>query len=158
MAELITWTRFKDSRGCFEETFKPEYLGQVFVQDNQSWSKRGVIRGLHYQPGMGKLMRVVCGAAYLVALNLRTGEHISIALTEEDSSAIWAPDYFARGFQALDNNTIIAYKCTDVYNPATEGAVRWDSVGIKWPLEPTIISPKDRTAPTFEQYRLDPKF
>lgn len=160
---LVEWKRHHDMRGFFEETFKPDYLGQVFVQDNRSQSARGVVRGLHYQPGMGKLMRVGRGAAYLVAVDLRAqsetfGEHVGLVLTEQDPCAVWAPDGFARGFQALDDCTEICYKCTCKYDPTTEGAVRWDSVGIQWPIEPTIISPKDRTAQTFDEYRRKPRF
>ena len=161
--KLIEWPRYSDQRGYFAETFKPSYLEGVFLQDNESESSKGVIRGLHYQPGMGKLMRVVRGSAYLVALDLRRysitfGEHVGVVLTEQDPAALWAPAEFARGFQALTDNTKICYKCTAVYSQKDEGAIRWDSAGIVWPLSPTIISAKDREAPTLDDYRRNPKF
>jgi dTDP-4-dehydrorhamnose 3,5-epimerase len=161
---LVEWKRYQDDRGWFEEAYHPDLLpAQVFVQDNRSRSSCGVVRGIHYQPDMGKLMRVTRGAAYLTAVDLRIasrsfGEHVGITLTEQDLCAVWAPAEFGRGFQALTDNTEIWYKCTSRYNSATEGAIRWDSVNIAWPLEPTIISPKDRTAQTFDEYKRNPRF
>jgi dTDP-4-dehydrorhamnose 3,5-epimerase len=162
MVKLVSWSQHRDDRGWFAETYKPSYLPeQVFVQDNMSRSAKGVIRGLHFQPGMGKLMRVTRGSAFLVALDLRSTditETVCYTLSSETPCAVWAPDWYARGFQALTDDTEVCYKCTATYNPATEGAVRWDSVGIQWPLKPTIISPKDRTAQTFDEYKRQPRF
>jgi dTDP-4-dehydrorhamnose 3,5-epimerase len=167
---LLEHKRFEDARGWFAETFRTDRLPaplswQQFVQHNHSRSALGVVRGLHYQfdVPMGKLMRVTRGAAYLVALDIRAdsasfGEHVGLTLTEQDPCAVWAPAGFARGFQALTDATEVQYACTALYNACGEGAIRWDSCGISWPIEPTIISPKDREAPTLEQYRLTPRF
>lgn len=165
--EFINWHPYEDERGWFVETFKKSDCGTIWplVQHNESQSKRGVIRGLHYQwdMPMGKLMRVIRGAAYMVALDLRSqsptfGLFVGMVLTDKDTCALWAPAGFGRGFQALTDDTRVWYACTAEYNRHGEGAVRWDSVDIPWPLEPTIISPKDRTVQTFEQYRLQPRF
>jgi dTDP-4-dehydrorhamnose 3,5-epimerase len=164
--ELIHWNTHIDARGHFAETYKlSESDLPRFVQYNESCSHRGVIRGLHYQydPQMGKLMRVIRGAAYLVALDIRSssptyGEHVGVVLSDVDTCALWAPAGFARGFQALTDNTVVWYACTAEYNRHGEGAIAYNSVGILWPEESTIISPKDRTAPTFDEYKLNPRF
>lgn len=149
MSEIILLKppRFSDNRGWFSETYRADYRRlPVFVQDNHSCSRKNVIRGMHYQPGMSKLMRVTRGAAFLAAVNLRTGETFTATVGEQDGLQIWAPDHWARGFCALTDNTEIQYKCSAFFDPKTEGAVRWDSVGIKWPVDEPILSEKDRRA------------
>ena len=146
-----------DNRGFFMESYREDKFSEMgippFVQDNHSRSKKDTIRGLHYQPGMGKLMRVTRGNALLAALNLRTGVPFITLASEYNRVMVWAPDYFARGFLSLTDDTEVQYKCTAIYDPRTEGAIRWDSAGINWPITKPIISLKDSQAPTFEEWR-----
>jgi dTDP-4-dehydrorhamnose 3,5-epimerase len=148
---------FSDLRGFFMETYREDVFRDLgipaFVQDNHSRSKKDVIRGLHYQPGMGKLMRVTRGSAMLVALNLKTGFPDLCFVSEENHRMVWAPDHYARGFCALTNDVEVQYKCTALYDPKTEGAIRWDSVGIQWPILNPLVSVKDSQAPTFEDWQ-----
>ena len=148
---------FTDDRGFFMESYREDKFSEMgippFVQDNHSRSKKDTIRGLHYQPGMGKLMRVTRGQALLAALNLRTGVPFITLASEYNHVMMWAPDYFARGFLSLTDDTEVQYKCTAIYDPRREGAIRWDSVGINWPITKPIISLKDSQAPTFEEWR-----
>jgi len=151
---------FRDTRGFFSETFRADQfealgLPTQFVQDNHSRSVRGVIRGLHFQwsPPMGKLMRVIAGAAFLVAVDIRKGsptlgEWVGIEATSENRRCVWAPAGFARGFCALSDGTEIEYKCTGIYNSKAESAIRWSdpAIGIRWPIADPIVSEKDRNA------------
>jgi len=151
---------FRDGRGFFSEIFRADQfeafgLPTQFVQDNHSRSVRGVIRGLHFQwsPPMGKLMRVIAGAAFLVAVDIRKGsptlgEWVGIEATSENRRCVWAPAGFARGFCALSDGTEIEYKCTGIYNSKAESAIRWNdpAIGIRWPIADPIISEKDRNA------------
>ena len=148
---------FTDDRGFFMESYREDKFSEMgippFVQDNHSRSKKDTIRGLHYQPGMGKLMRVTRGNALLAALNTNTGVPFVTLASEYNRVMVWAPDYFARGFLSLTDDTEVQYKCTAIYDPRREGAIRWDSVGINWPITKPIISLKDSQAPTFEEWR-----
>lgn len=158
--------RFADERGWFSESYKhsdfvdvgiPEY----FVQDNQSVSARSTLRGLHYQLppyGQGKLVQVVAGRAWDVAVDIRRsspafGTHFGVELSAEQGNMLWIPPGFAHGFLALDDDTRLMYKCTAEYSSASERAIRWDDpeLGIPWPaVGPDgayLLSGKDAAAP-----------
>jgi len=157
---------FQDHRGFFMETYRQDQFEElglpgIFVQDNHSCSRRGVIRGLHFQwdPPMGKLMRVTRGTAFLVAVDLRLGsptlgKWVGLEASAENRKQVWAPASFARGFCALTDDAEVQYKCTGVYNSKAESAIRWDDpeIRIEWPLRDTVISAKDRNAQTLAQW------
>lgn len=154
---------FADARGYFFESFNHQRFRELvadvsFVQDNQSFSGKGVVRGLHYQiapKAQGKLVRVVAGEIFDVAVDIRKnspqfGKWTSFILTAESKKQLWIPEGFAHGFQALSEGTQVLYKTTDYWSAAHERAIRWNdpTIGIDWPLqEAPIISDKDRSAP-----------
>ncbi|RYZ86972.1 MAG: dTDP-4-dehydrorhamnose 3,5-epimerase [Proteobacteria bacterium] len=158
-ALLIQPKKFGDHRGFFVETYQEQRyleagLTQRFVQDNLSSSTYGVLRGLHYQHTypQGKLVSVVKGEVFDVAVDIRKGSPTfgkweGAILTENNMNQFWIPPGFAHGFVVLSEMAIFAYKCTDIYHPETEIAIRWDDpeIGIKWPISPfeLKISPKD---------------
>src|SRR5215471_3081551 len=135
---VIAGSAYADDRGYFMETYRQDQfealgLPGTFVQDNHSRSKKGVVRGLHFQwsPPMGKLMRVTRGAAFLAAVDLRIGSPtlgrwVGVEATPENRRQVWAPASFARGFCALADDTEVQYKCTGTYNGKAESAIRWD--------------------------------
>lgn len=152
---------FGDDRGYFMETynyndFKAEGLDMIFVQDNQSMSVKGVLRGLHYQKQFpqGKLVRVVSGKVFDVAVDLRTGSEtygkwFGVELSAENKKMFYIPEGFAHGFVVLSDEAVFAYKCTDFYHPGDEGGILWSDpeIGVEWPIEPDaklIISEKDQ--------------
>lgn len=158
---VIEPTVFRDERGYFVETYnyndmKAEGLDMVFVQDNQSMSVKGVLRGLHYQKQFpqGKLVRAVRGAVFDVAVDLRTGSKTygkwyGVELTAENKKQFYIPKGFAHGFLVLSDEAEFAYKCTDFYHPGDEGGIAWNdpAIGVAWPIEDgqeLIISEKDR--------------
>jgi len=157
---------FEDERGYFMETFRADQfrdfgLPTEFVQDNHSYSKKGVLRGLHFQwePPMGKLMRVIHGSAYLVAVDVRPGsptlgKWFGIEASAENKKQVWAPAGFARGFCALTDDVEVQYKCTGIYNALAESAIRWDDpeIEIEWPLKQFVVSEKDRKAQTLAMW------
>lgn len=153
---------FEDGRGFFLETFQAERyrahgLEAAFVQDNHSRSRRGVLRGLHFQRRhpQGKLIHTARGAVYDVAVDLRRGSptfgrHLGLVLSDENRRQLYIPPGFAHGFCVLSDEADVIYKCTDVYRPDDEGGVRWDDpdLGIAWPLEgPPVLSEKDAALP-----------
>jgi dTDP-4-dehydrorhamnose 3,5-epimerase len=158
---LLTPQVFGDDRGFFLETYSERDFAAAgitarFVQDNQSRSKRGVLRGLHYQleHPQGKLVRVTRGKIFDVAADIRAGsptfgKWVGVALDDEKRQAIWIPPGFAHGFCALSEEADVAYKATDFYTPSAERGVRWDDplLGIQWPVEEPILSEKDRGYP-----------
>jgi dTDP-4-dehydrorhamnose 3,5-epimerase len=168
---LIRPRRFPDDRGWFSEVLRAgafEELGLParFVQVNQSRSRRGVIRGLHFQwdPPQGKLMRVVAGRAFLIAADIRPGSPtlgrvVTVEASAEDPVLVWAPASFARGFAALVDVTDVEYFCTAEYNPARESAIRWDdpSLGIDWPVADPVLSAKDASAGSLEDWLARPE-
>ena len=158
---VIEPTVFYDERGYFVETynqndFKAEGLDMVFVQDNQSMSAKGVLRGLHYQKQypQGKLVRVIRGAVFDVAVDLRIhsdtyGKWFGVELTAENKKQFYIPQGFAHGFLVLSEQAEFAYKCTDFYHPEDEGGLIWNDpdIGVQWPIEEglsLIISEKDQ--------------
>jgi dTDP-4-dehydrorhamnose 3,5-epimerase len=161
---------FADERGFFMETYRADNFKDLglplnFSQDNHSYSKKGVVRGLHFQwePPMGKLMRVTHGTAFLAAVDVRpgsatVGRWVGIEASAENRRQVWAPAGFARGFCALTEDVEVQYKCTGVYNSKAEAAIRWDDpdIGIEWPLRRVIISEKDRKAQTLSEWLSSP--
>ena len=158
---VIEPTVFRDARGYFVETynyndFKAEGLDMVFVQDNQSMSVKGVLRGLHYQKQFpqGKLVRCVRGTVFDVAVDLRTssktyGKWYGVELSAENKKQFYIPEGFAHGFIVLSDEAEFAYKCTDFYHPGYEGGLAWNDpeIGVEWPIEEgmeLIISDKDQ--------------
>jgi dTDP-4-dehydrorhamnose 3,5-epimerase len=158
--KLIEPCVFGDDRGFFMEswnaqTFAVAGLDLTFVQDNHSRSARGVLRGLHYQigPAQGKLVRVVSGAVFDVAVDLRRssptfGHWVGYELSAANHRMLWVPPGFAHGFLTLQDGTDFLYKCTEFYTPAAEHCLAWDdpAVGIDWPLDgmTAMVSDKDR--------------
>ena len=150
---------FGDSRGFFVETFhQPRYadagITLPFVQDNMSRSTRGVLRGLHLQHprGQGKLVSVVSGEIFDVAVDVRVGSEtfgrwVGATLDETTRAQLWVPPGFAHGFLVLSETATVTYKCTDLYSPQHELSVRWDdtAIGIEWPLGDItpVLSQKD---------------
>ena len=160
---------FRDPRGYFFESFNErefhDKVGKIdFVQDNESKSSYGVIRGLHFQEGshaQSKLVRVVSGAVLDVAVDLRKGSptfgrHVAVELSGKNHRQLLIPRGFAHGFSVLSNKVIFQYKCDNFYAPQHEGAVAWDDpdLGIDWkiPAEDVILSNKDRNHPSFKEY------
>ena len=157
---------FPDERGWFMEVLRADGFAELglpteFRQVNQSRSARGVIRGLHFQwdPPQGKLMRVVAGRAFLVAVDIRPGSPtlggvVTVEASSDDPMLVWAPASFARGFCALADGTEVEYFCTAPYNPAAESIIRWDdpALGIAWPVSSPGLSPKDAAAGTLEDW------
>ena len=164
---------FPDDRGWFTEVLQVdafEALGAGlptrFVQVNQSRSARGVIRGLHFQwdPPQGKLMRVVAGRAFMVAVDIRPGSptlgrYVSLEASADEPALFWAPASFARGFCALSDVAEIEYFCTGSYNAACESGIRWDDpeVAIPWPVAAPLTSPKDAGAGTLRDWLARPE-
>ena len=158
--KVITPTVFGDERGYFMETyqyndFKEIGIDMEFVQDNQSASKKGVLRGLHYQLHypQDKLVRVIKGEVFDVAVDMREGsatygKWFGIKLTEENKKMFFIPKGFAHGFLVLSEYAEFVYKCTDFYHPNDEGGVLWndEEIGIDWPIEKDMkltLSDKD---------------
>ena len=157
---LITVSRHGDHRGFFGETYsrrRYEELGitSEFVQDNHSRSSKGVLRGLHFQKTkpQGKLVRVVKGEVYDVAVDIREGSPTfgqweAVILSEENKTQLWVPPGFAHGFVVLSQTADFVYKCTDYYDPSDEGSILWNDPGlnIPWPIDSPSLSDKDASA------------
>lgn len=156
---------FADARGAFFEAWRHERYASVtgplrFVQDSVSVSRKGVVRGMHFQHphAQGKLVMVLAGAVFDVALDVRQGSPtFGRSVTQELSAAnrrqMWIPPGFAHGFQALSDDAVFLYKMTDRYSPETERVVRYDdpALGIAWPLPVTTVAPKDAGAPLLRE-------
>lgn len=162
---LIIPKIFEDSRGFFLETykeseFKNNGIDVSFVQDNHSKSRKGVLRGLHYQlnpKAQGKLISVVKGSIFDVAVDIRKGspyfgKYVSVKLSEENKQMLWAPPGFAHGFIALDDDTEVFYKTTEEYKPQFERCIRWNDpdIKIKWPISNPSLSNRDANQPSFK--------
>ena len=150
---------YEDDRGFFMEVFhrdkfEREGIAPVFIQDNVSSSKKNTIRGLHYQypQSQGKLISVVRGCVYDVAVDIRSGspmfgEWIGIELSEENRRLLWVPPGFAHGFCVTSDQAVLSYKCTDLYAPEYEHSILWSdpAIGIQWPCEEAaVVSSKDQ--------------
>lgn len=155
---------FGDSRGFFFESFNQRAFAEAtgtetcFVQDNHSRSAKGVLRGLHYQirQPQGKLVRVVRGAVFDVAVDLRKssptfGQWIGVELSEENQRQLWVPPGFAHGFVVLSESADFLYKTTDYYAPEHERCIIWNDpdIGIDWPLQNPALSAKDQAGKAF---------
>jgi len=159
---------FTDERGYFMETYHQEKftgggLDIRFVQDNQSMSARGTIRGLHYQikRPQGKMVRVLLGEVFDVSVDIRRsspnfGKWFGIILSANNKKAIYIPPNFAHGFCVLTERAEFFYKCTDFYNPDYDRAIRWDDpdLAIDWPIKDPILSEKDATSPLLKNAEL----
>lgn len=158
---------FRDSRGYFFESYNEEKFVAAgvavrFVQDNQSLSQKGALRGLHFQATpfeQGKLVRVVKGRVNDVVVDIRKnsptyGQNFCIELSEENQLQFWIPPGFAHGFETLEDNTIFLYKCTNIYNKGSEGGIRWNDpeLNIKWVTEEAIVSDKDQVLPLWHDF------
>ena len=151
---------FGDERGFFMETWHAERYEEAglpsrFVQDNLSFSQRGVLRGLHFQnpDQQGKLVNVLQGEAYDVAVDIRVGSPTfggwtAVTLSSENKRQFYVPEGFAHGFLVTSDSALFAYKCTAKYNAKAEAGVLWNDpeIGIEWPMEDPVLSEKDRSA------------
>jgi len=162
---LIQPKRFGDERGYFVETFnarlfREQVANAVFVQDNEALSGQvGTLRGLHFQrppTAQGKLVRVVKGAIFDVAVDIRVGsptfgKHVAVRLDAAEGAQLWVPPGFAHGYCTLEPDTLVSYKVTDFYSPADDAGVSWNdpALGIDWPLGPNgaVLSAKDTKLP-----------
>lgn len=158
--KIIRPTVFADDRGYFLESFHAAQMAKLigenyhFVQDNHSHSKKNVLRGLHYQINQpqGKLVRVICGEIYDVAVDLRKssptfGRWVGYHLSSDNKQMVWVPPHFAHGFLVLSDSADVLYKTTDYYSPNNERCLRWDDpdLAIEWPTKKSLLlSLKDR--------------
>ena len=159
---------FEDDRGYFFESFNERKFSEIlgmdikFVQDNESFSSEGVVRGLHFQNppfAQGKLVRVIHGSALDVVVDIRKksetyGKHYSVELSSTNKRMLWIPPGFAHGFLSKENDTIFSYKCTDFYNPESEASILWNDpdLNINWEVDDPIVSNKDNNAPRFSTF------
>ena len=160
---------FGDQRGFFMETWQKERycelgIGEEFVQDNLSYSEHGILRGLHYQKpqGQGKLVYVIEGEVYDVAVDIRKGSPTfgrwaGYYLSGDNKRQLFIPAGFAHGFCVTGEKALFTYKCTDYYNREAEKGVIWNDpdLGIKWPVETPVISDKDRELPRLKDINSD---
>ena len=164
---ILEPTVFGDERGYFYESFRSDVLQEYdskldFVQDNQSYSHKGILRGLHFQnnpDAQGKLVRVINGAVLDVAVDIRKesktyGKHVSVRLDGDNKRMLYVPPGFAHGFVTLEDHTLFLYKCTNYYRKESEGSVKWDSpeLGIDWGIDNPVLSSKDIDAPLFSEF------
>lgn len=165
---IIKPTVFKDERGYFYESYNKNAWDKAglsfdFIQDNQSLSGKGILRGLHFQKppfAQGKLVRVIKGAVLDVAVDIRKdsptyGQHVAVELTEENFKMLWVPPGFAHGFLTLEDQTIFSYKCTNVYSKESEGGLTWNDpmLDIDWGIQSPILSAKDENYLPFSEFQ-----
>jgi dTDP-4-dehydrorhamnose 3,5-epimerase len=162
---LLSPRVFGDDRGYFIETFSERGfaatgVSERFVQDNVSYSRCGTLRGLHLQNpnGQGKLVMALTGRVFDVAVDLRVGsphfgKWVGAELSEESHQQLYIPPGFGHGFCVVSETAHFAYKCTAFYDPSSEMSVRYDdpAIGIDWPVQDPLLSPKDAAAPTLEE-------
>ncbi|NAZ37831.1 dTDP-4-dehydrorhamnose 3,5-epimerase [Rubellimicrobium sp. CFH 75288] len=166
---VLTPRRFADARGWFEETWSRDRMAEAglpvdWAQDNHSMSRRaGTLRGLHYQApprAQAKLVRVLLGAILDVAVDARAGSphfgrHVAVELSAASGRQLLIPEGFLHGFVTREPDTHVAYKCTDTYAPAQDGAVAWDDpdLAIDWGVADPVLSDKDRAAPRWRDWQ-----
>ena len=169
---LIEPDAFHDARGFFMETWNCRRYAEHgvradFVQDNVSHSKRGVLRGLHFQQpnAQAKLITVFDGEIFDVAVDLRDGsptcgQWTSVVLSAENRRQLYIPEGFAHGFQVLSETAVVSYKCSRYYDPQAEGSIRWDDpdLAIRWPLASPVLSGKDAAAPLLRELPAERRF
>lgn len=163
---LIKPHLFPDDRGFFMESYKESEFKKggitaIFVQDNQSLSNKHVLRGLHYQcapKAQGKLIRVIKGTVWDVAVDIRRGsptykKWTSIELSEENNMMLYIPPGFAHGFVTLSDEAHLLYKCTEEYDQKLDAGIRWDDpdINIAWPVKDPLVSDKDKKLPFFKE-------
>jgi dTDP-4-dehydrorhamnose 3,5-epimerase len=167
---IVTAKVFPDERGFLLQSWVRQDLTAAgipcdFEQAIQTCSRRGVIRGLHFQwdPPMGKYVRCITGAILDVVVDVRhgsptLGDHVAVELTGRNHTVIWVPPGFAHGTFALEDGSIVLYECTSEHGPGREGGIRWNdpALGIRWPDIPPIVSEKDQAAPTLAEWLADP--
>jgi len=159
---------YNDSRGYFFESYNKDEFHKIglydsFVQDNESKSNKGVLRGLHFQNApfaQGKLVRVMHGAVLDVAVDLRKnsptyGKWESVELNHDNKWMYWIPPGFAHGFVTLEDNTVFFYKCTNIYNKESEGSIQWNDpdLNIDWKIDNPTLSDKDKSGPLFRDFK-----
>lgn len=159
---------FQDDRGYFYEPYNKKVLADAgindeFMQDNQSMSQKHVLRGLHFQNpphAQSKLVRVIQGAVWDVAVDIRKksptyGQYFGLELSATNKTILYIPEGFAHGFKTLEDNTIFLYKCSRLYNKASEGSLRWNDtdINIQWNINDPVLSEKDKTAPLFNDFK-----
>ncbi len=163
---VLTPKVFGDERGYFLESYNKRTLDTIlsttFIQDNESASQKGVLRGMHFQRppyGQAKLVRVIKGSVLDVVVDLRKdsktfGKHYKHVLSGEHKEQLYIPEGFAHGFLVLEDDTIFSYKCSKYYHAASEGSILWNdpTLDINWQIEDPIISDKDRNAIKFEDF------
>ena len=164
---VLTPTIYKDERGTFFETYNKVLFERVtgqkvnFIQDNQSTSNLGTLRGLHYQVGemaQAKLVRVLEGSILDVVVDIRKesetfGKHFSIILDDVSQQQLFVPRGFAHGFASLENNSCLVYKTDSIHAPQSDGGIRWDSIDFNWPFDSPVISERDSSFPAFEDFK-----
>jgi len=169
--KIVVPKRMPDDRGFFMEVYRQDLFAGLglpdrFVQLNQSRSSRNVVRGLHFQwdPPMGKLMRVIVGRAFLVAVDIRVGSPtlgrwVGLEAAADEPRHLWAPASFARGFCVLSDVAEIEYLTTGTYNGANESGIRWNdpAIGIEWPVTEPILSAKDESAQSLAEWLARPE-
>jgi dTDP-4-dehydrorhamnose 3,5-epimerase len=158
---LVEPAIYGDARGYFFESFHAARYADggipgPFVQDNVSFSQRGVLRGLHFQQpnAQGKLISVLSGEIFDVAVDVRVGsptfgQWVGAILTADNPQQLWVPEGFAHGYLVLSPQALVSYKCTGYYHPASELSIRWDDprIGIEWPTRDVTLSPRDSAGP-----------
>lgn len=158
---------FEDNRGYFFESynkkaFEKHGINANFVQDNQSLSQKGILRGLHFQApphAQGKLVSVTKGAVLDIAVDIRKGsptygKQFSIELNEKNKTMLWIPEGFAHGFLTLADQTIFTYKCTNFYSKESEGSIIWNDpqIGINWGITDPVLSEKDKIGVSLKEF------
>jgi dTDP-4-dehydrorhamnose 3,5-epimerase len=169
--QVFTAKNFPDDRGFLLQSWVKQDLQALgipfeFKQAIQTYSRRGVVRGLHFQwdPPMGRLVRCIYDSIIDVVVDVRhssptLGDHAAVELTGRNHQVIWVPPGFAHGTIALEDDSIVLYECSSEHGPGREGGILWNdpALGIAWPAIPAIVSEKDRAAPTLAQWLADPR-
>jgi len=164
--KIIELDTFPDNRGYFFETYheqryKNKGLSSTFLQDNVSYSKQNVLRGLHFQQKnpQGKLIMPIVGQIYDVAVDIRTnsptfGKWVGVSLSENHPRQLFLPEGFAHGFCVISQYAIVHYKCTNFYDPGDNCGIIWNDpdIAIDWPIEKPIVSQRDNQLPAFKEY------
>ena len=170
--KIINPTIHIDERGYFFESYKSNFnknnsLPTNFIQDNEVWSKQGVLRGLHYQLNnpQGKLVRSVLGSIIDVAVDIRVGsptfgKFVMVELSSLNRKMLYVPEGFAHGYLVTSSESIVLYKCTNYYDSNDEYGIKWDDneIGIDWNYSSPIVSEKDNKLPTINNQRFLPKY
>ena len=163
---------FGDDRGYFHEVYHKEKFKSIgldveFVQDNLSFSTKGILRGMHFQwnPHQGKLVRAVKGSVYDVIVDIKKGsptfgKWYGVELSDENHKMFWVPPGYAHSFLVLSDDAIVEYKCTGVWNGESEGSILYNdpTIGVEWPLSEVIVSEKDMAGMTLQEWQESPEF